>query len=152
MKRFGIQLVCVIVLFALHSVVRYHTASLFLLPVSISIFIATATALPAMSILLIALLAELFSALPQGSMLLVFFIPFFTRYFMPWAVPNASWKFFAYVGITVTLQIIALVAIHTIGPDMRSTALPISIALLQIFGTSVSTYIVSIIYYELRHH
>lgn len=152
MKRFVVPLVCVIALFALHSVVQYHTASLFLLPVSISIFIATAAALPAMSILLIAIIAELFSALPQGSMLLVFFIPFFTRYLMPWALPNASWKFFAYVGLTVTLQIIMLVFIYSIGTAMRSTALPISIALLQILGTSVSTYIVSIICYELRHH
>lgn len=152
MKRFSVPLLCILTLLALHSVVRHHVASVFLAPVSIPILIATAIPLPAILIGLILIFMELLSSLPQGSMLLIFFIPFFTRYLMPWAIPSASWKFLSYICITVTIQILTLILILLISTNMSIYAIPFFIALMQIIGTSVSAFVLALLCYELRNN
>lgn len=152
MRHFIVPITSIFVLILLHSIVRYHIASVFLLPISIPILIATAIPLPTIAIGFVLILLELFSSLPQGSMLLVFLIPFFTQYMMPWATPVASWKFFGYVGITVCLQLFLLIGISLFDMHITLTTIPLSVTILQIIGTSVSTFISAILCYELRDH
>ncbi len=148
MKRFFIPLGCVIAALILHVVVRHNTISLFLAPASIPILIATALPLPALAIGGIVLVFELFSSFPQGSMLLLFLIPFFTRSFARWHAPDASWKFFIYIFATVFLQIASLIAITSIQSHSHFSQVPFSLGLLQIIGTSVSTFILALICHE----
>ena len=132
----------------LHIVVRSSIASLFLAPASIPIVIATALPLPALALGGIVLLFELLSSFPQGSMLLVFLIPFFTRHITRWHTPDASWKFFAYIFGTVSLQIVSLVGIAYIENHVQLSQIPFSLGLLQIIGTSVSTFVLALICHE----
>ncbi len=120
-------------------------ASPFLAPASIPILIATALPLPALVIGGIVLVFELCSSFPQGSMLLVFLIPFFTRSLMRWHTPDASWRFFAYIFGTVFLQIFSLLAITYIGSHSHFSQVPFLLGLLQIVGTSVSTFVLALI-------
>lgn len=150
MRRFYVPFFCILALAVLHNTVRFHIASIFLAPASIPILLATAMSLPTLVSVLIAVILELFSSLPQGSMLAIFLIPFLTRHFMPWATPDASWKFLSYVGITVCLQVIALVSIMLVATHAGIYAVPFSTALLQIIGTTVSTFVLAIGCFELR--
>lgn len=123
-------------------------ASLFLAPASIPIILATALPLPALALGGIVLLFELLSSFPQGSMLLIFLTPFFTRHITRWHTPDASWKFFAYIFSTVTLQIVSLVGIKYIEHPVQLSQIPLLLGLLQIIGTSVSTFVLALICHE----
>lgn len=152
MKRFLIPLGCILAAYILHIAVRTHTVSLFLAPASIPILIATAIPLPALAIGGIVLLFELFSSFPQGSILFVFSIPFFTRYLARWHTPDASWKFFAYIVSTVSLQIVSLIGIAYIESSSHFSQIPFLLGLLQIIGTSVSTFVLALICHEATTH
>lgn len=69
---------------------------------------------------------------------------------MPWATPDASWKFFSYVGVTVLLQVITLISILFFTAHAGIYAIPFSTAILQIVGTTISTFVLAIICFELR--
>lgn len=150
MKRVLVPFICVAAIFALHSVARYQIASLFLAPVVLSILFATALPLPALLLGIIVLLFEVFSSVPQGGMLLTFLIPLATRRIRAWSTPDATWTFFTYVGGTVFLQLVALVAISRIGIPLSFSTIPFSIFLLQLLTTSISAFVFSLICHELR--
>ncbi len=151
MRRFGISLLSILLLAVLHSAVRFHIASVFLAPASIPILLATAIPLPILVVVLIAVVLELLSSMPQGSMFVIFLIPFFTRHFMPWAIPDASWKFLLYVSGTVCLQVITLVGIILFTTHATLYAIPFSTALLQIVSTTGSAFVLAIVCFELRN-
>ncbi len=148
MKRFFVPLVCVLVLLLLHSMVRYHITSPFFAPASIAILFATAIPLPALAIGITVILLELFSSLPQGSMILLFLIPLFTKYITSWATPDASLKFFGYIFSTVLLQILTLVTIGCIRNICTPFAIPFSLAILQVVATTVSTFVFALICHD----
>ena len=150
MRRFYISFLCIFALAVLHNTVRFHIASVFLAPASIPILLATAVPVPILVSVLIVVVLELLSSMPQGSMLVIFLIPFFTRHVMPWATPDASWKFLSYIASTVCLQVITLVIIMLFTTHAALYAIPFSTALLQIFGTTVSTFVLAIVCFELR--
>lgn len=149
MKRFFIPLVCIIAILALHSMARYQIASLFVAPIALSILFATALPLPVILLGIIVLAFEVFSSVPQGSMLLTFLIPFATRRASSWSTPDATWKFFAYIVVTVFVQLVVLTLVSRGGLLTTTSAIPFSILLLQLLATSVSTFVFSLICHEL---
>lgn len=151
MKRFFIPILCIFLILLLHSVVQYHGVSIFLAPISISILVAAALPLPVALVGCVIILLELFSLFPPGSMLLMFSIPFLSRYILPWATADASWKFFAYVFGTVCIQIVSLMAIIYSTAHGNLYAVPYYTGLFQIGGTSVSTFIFTLVCTEAKH-
>jgi hypothetical protein len=149
--RSGIlTIVCIGTVLLLHMTVRYNTTSLFLAASTIPILIATAMPVPFGVGIVILLFLELVSSFPQGSMALVFAIPFFTRSLMKGITVDASWKFFGYVSMTVALQVVSLVAIQAFIVGFSNTHIPLPPTLLQIIGTSMSTFVLALIVHELH--
>lgn len=148
MKKLITPALCIFLILLLHSFVRYHGVSIFLAPVSMALLIATAVPLPVFIVGGIIIFLELCSLLPPGSMLLVFSLPFITKSILPWATPDASWKFFAYISGTVCVQIASLMIILFITAHANMYAIPYYIALLQILGTSVGAFMFALVCYE----
>lgn len=151
MKRFIIPLCCIGIVLLLHSVVRYHTISIFLAPAIIPLILAVALPIPAIIIALVAIIGEAFSSLPPGAMLLSFCVPFLTRY-RAHSTPDPSWKFFGYVIGTTALQILLLAGSTAFQSTPSFSSFPLVSILLQIIATSIASFVVALLCYESRYH
>jgi len=133
----------------LHHIFRYDTVSLFLAPAGIAIILASIAPAPVFFIATSALLFELLSTLPFGSMLIIFMMPFATQWLWKSPETNLSWKYFFMTCATVTLQITFLIAIKNISHSFSLYAIPLPIASMQIICTSIASYGLAVALHEL---
>jgi hypothetical protein len=136
------------IMLLLHHVFRTALASLFLAPLSIAIFLGTFAPAPVAIIAVFALLAELLTTLPFGTMLIVFAVPFFSQWIMKSPEPDITWKFFFATTLAVLLQILVILLSKNGFHTLLLQHIPITIALTQLIFTSVGTYILIVIYHE----
>lgn len=127
---------------------QYHTFSLFLAAASIPLLIILIDPLPLLLAIGSFLILDMYSTLPQGAMLLMFIIPFATRWLWNNVSADLTWKFFFFVLVTITLQIAALAGISLLGGPLSLTALPWGILALQAGITTIGTCILAFITHE----
>lgn len=131
-----------------HIVTQYHTTSLFLAPASIPLLIILIDPLPIIAVIGAFFVLDIYSTLPQGSMLFMFLIPFAMRWLWGNIFADLAWKFFFFVLSTITLQIAALAIISFGGAGSAFAAIPWGVLILQAAITSIMTFILAFIYHE----
>lgn len=148
MKKFALLLgLCIVALLA-HMFTQYSLFSLFQVIMSIPLMIVLITPLPAVLAVCTFIILELFSSLPQGSVVCMFLIPYLVLLFWKSLRVDLSWKFFFGVTVIIALQSISLLCILALADMQRLIIISPSIFLLQILVTSIGTFILSFIYHE----
>jgi hypothetical protein len=148
MKKQLFLLGLILVSLLLHSASRYHTFSLFQAIESIPILIMLVNPTPAVLAFFIFVLLELFSSLPHGSMVLMFFIPYAVSFIWKKMRVELSWKFLGAVFLMITLQTLALVGIVSSMNIASIYSMPWNILLLQMALTTVGTFSLAFAYHE----
>lgn len=136
------------VAFFTHVLSQYQMFSLFLLITSVPLFIILITPVPALLIFSTFIVLELFSSLPHGSMALMFVIPYIVTHVWKKLQVEFSWKFLYGIFVIITLQTAALTGIVSLMNVDRALELPWNILAMQIFITSLGTFILAFIYKE----
>ena len=131
-----------------HIFIRHDTASIFLAPAGKSILLASITPAPVVLLIIIALIFELMSTLPFGTILAVFAIPFIVQWALRFPETDFSWKFFFMTTLSVILQIAFLVAVKNIFHPLSIYEFPFGIISMQIICTSIFTYGIAAFYHE----
>lgn len=111
-KTFTPLLLAAAAALSLHIIIQQALFSLFLFPLIIGCLFAFMGIASITLFLLTAIVLELFSSLPVGSSALVFTLPYITNYAFPYALRSTKAQLALKVGITVALQLMALVAIQ----------------------------------------
>ena len=139
MKKHLIITGAILLSLVLHITFHRHLFSLFLAPASIPFILALTNPFPIVIGIFSYLILESFSSLPQGSMILMFLIPYAMRFFWKSAHVDLSWKFFFFTLVTTFFQISALSLF--VGPSI--VMLPA-----QILATTASTFLLAFVCHE----
>ena len=103
----GILIACLLLHIAFHR----YLFSLFLFPVAASFILSRVQPFPIVLGGIILALLELFSSLPQGSMVLLFCIAYSTTLIWKNVKTDITWKFFSLTLLTICVQIASLTLI-----------------------------------------
>lgn len=131
-----------------HTFSQYRLFSLFQAVESIPLLLILVTPIPAVLTVCIYLILELFSSLPQGSILPMFIIPYLVLLFWKSLHVDLSWKFFFGVLSIITLQSITLLGIVALTHPSHALDIPWHIVIGQIPITSLGTFALAFIYRE----
>jgi hypothetical protein len=148
MKKALLLLGLLALIFVAHSLSQYMLFSLFQASISIPLMIMLVTPIPTVLAALAFVFLELFSSLPQGSMLFMFLIPYLVLLLWKNLKVDLSWKFLAGTTLIVTLQSAALLCIVALTDLHHALQIPWHIILVQILITSFGTFALSFIYHE----
>lgn len=147
-RHIFVLLAVIIGMFIIHHFFRYTTASLFIAPIGIACLLAIISPAPVTYIALFAIVSELLTTLPFGSMIVVFAIPFAVQWLMKSPEVDITWKFFFTTVLCVALQIFALVIAKNGLHIPRPEEIPFTIIGLQFICTGIITYAISVAYHE----
>lgn len=140
-----------------HSVLRYGTFSVLLLPIFVSILVTYVASVPTYYLLILAVIAELYSSFPPGVMTLVVLVPWLVRSVMRERQPTLSFTFLVKIVVTVILQLAILSAIEVINlallPEMDWMSalgqIPVRVLAIIVLVTGAVTYAAAILWQEI---
>lgn len=135
------------VLAVLHHMFVYYMASLVLFPVSIAWFLASISPMPVVVMGIFSIILELVSSLPFGTMIGVISLPTVSKY-ITHTNTDFTWKYFLELLIGISISITAIIFIKNGFHLTPFSSIPFTIAGLQIICTTISTFIVSILFHE----
>ncbi|MEX1111932.1 MAG: hypothetical protein WEC84_00565 [Candidatus Andersenbacteria bacterium] len=144
----------IVFLSLMHVILQDYLASYLVAPVTISLFMAFTIA-PAPVVVLLVVLAELFSFLPPGVATAVVLLPFGSHRVFSKVEPRLSGSFLAVVSLTVALQLL-LIGVAPLIPMWQTMdmwrqiwhSLPITPFLLSASTTTIVMYMGIILWYE----
>lgn len=148
MKKTLLLLSFLLLIWIANSLSQYMLFSLFSAVISIPLMIMLVTPFPAVLAGITFVLLELFSSLPQGSIALMFVIPYLVLFIWKGLKVDLSWKFLIGTTLIVTLQSAALLCIVALTDLTHALQIPWHIALMQILITSFGTFALAFIYLE----
>ncbi len=131
-----------------HIFSRYMLFSLFSAVMSIPLMIMLITPLRTALAVCTFIILELFSSLPQGSMVFMFLVPYIVLFLWKNLKADLSWKFFFGTTLIVTLQSAALLCIVALTDLAHAIQIPWILVLMQIAITSSGTFALAFIYHE----
>ncbi len=148
MKKPLIFACAIAIAITLHIATQYHAFSLFLAPLSIPLLLLFVHPFPLVVSIGVFVILEAFSSLFQGSMLVLFAVPFALRWVWGDVQPDITWKFFFFTLTAVCLQLAALTGISLIGVHNAGMGIPWAILGIQAITTTLGTCILAFLYHE----